>query len=114
MPGPGDSRWPRASTPSANPSPIIRFIMSAGEMDGGGDKGAYVLDNADEQTSARFAALPRLYDPGTIRHLEQLGVGPGWRCLEVGGGGGSIAAWLSDRVGPTGHVLATDLDPRFL
>ncbi len=88
--------------------------MSAGERDGRVDKGAYVFDNAAEQTSARFAALPRLYDPGTIRHLEQLGVGPGWHCLEVGGGGGSIAAWLSDRVGPTGHVLATDLDPRFL
>jgi hypothetical protein len=37
-------------------------------------------------------------------------VGPGWRCLEVGSGGGSIAAWLCDRVGPDGSVLATDLD----
>jgi hypothetical protein len=44
----------------------------------------YVLDNAAEQTSARFAALPSLYDPGTIRHLEQLGVGAGWCCLEIG------------------------------
>jgi SAM-dependent methyltransferase len=74
----------------------------------------YVLDNAAEQTAARFAALPSLYDPGTIRHLEQLGVGAGWRCLEIGGGGGSIAAWLRDRVGPTGHVLATDVNTRFL
>jgi SAM-dependent methyltransferase len=77
-------------------------------------KAKYVLDNAAEQTSARFAALPSLYDPGTIRHLEQLGVGAGWRCLEIGGGGGSIAAWLCDRVGPTGQVLATDVDTRFL
>jgi hypothetical protein len=29
-----------------------------------------------------------LYDPGTRRHLEAIGVAPGWRCLEVGGGGG--------------------------
>lgn len=43
-----------------------------------------------------------------------MGVGPGWRCLEVGGGGGSVAAWLSERVKPDGHVLATDIDPRFL
>jgi SAM-dependent methyltransferase len=79
------------------------------------DPGArYVLDNAAEQTSARFASLPRLYDPGTIRHLEQLGVAAGWHCLEVGGGGGSIAAWLSERVGPTGHVLTTDVNTRFL
>jgi SAM-dependent methyltransferase len=76
--------------------------------------GTYTLDNAAEQTTERFSALPALYDPGTIRHLEQLGVGPGWRCLEVGAGGGSIAAWLSERVGPTGHVLATDIDTRFL
>src|SRR5882757_5417548 len=74
----------------------------------------YALDNAGKQASTRFDALAAMYDPVTIRHLENLGVSPGWRCLEVGGGGGSIAAWLAARVGPTGHVLATDLDPRFL
>jgi SAM-dependent methyltransferase len=31
----------------------------------------------------------------------------GWNCLEVGAGGGSIAAWLADHAGT---VLATDLD----
>jgi SAM-dependent methyltransferase len=74
----------------------------------------YVFDNAGEQAAARFAALPELFDPGTIRHLEQIGVGPGWNCLEVGAGAGSIADWLARRVGPAGHVLATDLDTRFL
>src|SRR5581483_5052797 len=29
-------------------------------------------------------------------------------------GDGSIADWLCERVGPTGHVLATDIDPRFV
>ncbi|HEV7465849.1 MAG TPA: methyltransferase domain-containing protein [Candidatus Dormibacteraeota bacterium] len=29
-----------------------------------------------------------LYDPGTRRHAEAIGVAPGWRRLEVGGGGG--------------------------
>jgi SAM-dependent methyltransferase len=32
----------------------------------------------------------------------------------VGGGGGSVAAWLAKRVNPGGHVLVTDIDPRFL
>ena len=32
----------------------------------------------------------------------------------MGAGAGSIAAWLCQRVGATGHVLATDLDTRFL
>jgi SAM-dependent methyltransferase len=75
----------------------------------------YVFDNAAErETRERFAVLPRVYDPGTVRHLEALGVAHGWRCLEVGAGGGSIARWLAERVGPTGRVLATDVDTRFL
>ena len=43
-----------------------------------------------------------------------LGVGQESRCLEVGGGRGSVAAWLCEQVGPTGKVLATDIDTRFL
>lgn len=94
--------------------PAKRDMTSKHGADGDDASARYVLDNAAEEASARFAALPRLYDPGTIRHLEQLGVAAGWRCLEVGGGGGTIAAWLCDRVGPTGHVLATDVNTRFL
>ena len=50
----------------------------------------------------------------TIRQLERIGIGEGWRCLEVGAGGGSMAEWLSARVGTSGQVTATDLDTRFL
>jgi SAM-dependent methyltransferase len=74
----------------------------------------YALDNAGKQAPARFDALAAMYDPVTIRHLENRGVSPGWHCLEIGGGGGSIAAWLAARVGPRGRVLVTDIDPRFL
>lgn len=75
----------------------------------------YIFDNAaEEPTAQRFASLELLYDPRTIRFLEATGVGPSWRCLEVGAGGGSIAGWLADRVGLAGHVLVTDIDPRFL
>jgi SAM-dependent methyltransferase len=93
------------------------MVMKDSEaMDTGGSKrdSAYVLDNAGEQAGARFDALSSLFDPGTIRHLENCGIGLGWHCLEVGGGGGSIAAWLSKRVGSTGRVLVTDIDPRHL
>ena len=75
---------------------------------------SYILDNAGAEASARFSALTAAFDPGTIRHLDHLGVSPGWHCLEVGGGGGSIAAWLAKRVAPNGHVLVTDIDTRFL
>lgn len=75
----------------------------------------YVFNNASEQpTAQRFESLEALYDPRSIRFLEATGVGPGWRCLEVGAGSGSIAAWLADRVGPAGQVVATDIDARFL
>jgi tRNA A58 N-methylase Trm61 len=87
-------------------------IESSGTQRYGGS--AYVLDNAGKEASARFAALAAMLDPETIRHLEERGIGSGWHCLEVGGGGGSIATWLAARVGPPGHVLATDIDPRFL
>jgi SAM-dependent methyltransferase len=62
----------------------------------------------------RLQDLEAANDPATIRRLEDIGVTHGWRCLEVGAGAGSIARWLSDRVGPTGLVVAADMDPRFL
>jgi SAM-dependent methyltransferase len=74
----------------------------------------YLLDNAGGDAPERLAALSSMFDPGTKRHLMDRGVTDGWHCLEVGGGGGSIATWLADRVGPTGTVVATDIDPRFL
>jgi SAM-dependent methyltransferase len=74
----------------------------------------YLLDNAGREASARFSALAAILDRGTIRHLEERGISSGWHCLEVGGGGGSIASWLAARVGPAGLVLVTDIDPRFL
>ena len=75
---------------------------------------AYQLDNAWEHARARLMSLELVHDPATIGRLEAIGVGPGWRCLEVGAGGGSIARWLCDRVGPTGSVRAVDLDTRFV
>ncbi len=74
----------------------------------------YVFDNSWEKERARLAGLEALYDPGSIRLLESVGVGAGWHCLEIAGGGGSITAWLCDRVGATGKVVATDTDTRFL
>ena len=70
----------------------------------------YLFDNASGETPTRFAGLEGLWDESTIRYLSKVGVGPGWKCWEVGAGGGSIARWLAERVAPTGTVLATDLD----
>ena len=76
--------------------------------------GTYPLDNAWEHAQPRLRALERIYDPGSTRRLQALGVGAGWRCLEVGAGGGSITRWLCSKVGATGRVMAVDLDTRFI
>ena len=81
---------------------------------GGRDGMTYAFDNARAVQRERLAALAEALDPGTVRQLEPIGVGRGWRCLEVGAGGGSIAAWLCDRVGDEGAVVATDLDTTVL
>jgi SAM-dependent methyltransferase len=78
------------------------------------DEQTYAFDNALAVQRERLDTLQELFDPGTIRQLEARGVAPGWRCLEVGAGGGSIAEWLCDRVGPDGSVVATDLDTRWV
>ena len=71
----------------------------------------YFASEADvEDEGARLRLIEQASDPTTLAHLDRIGVGAGWRCLEVGAGGGSVAAWLGERVGPTGHVLA--LGPR--
>jgi SAM-dependent methyltransferase len=75
----------------------------------------YVLTGVDPATEeGRLALLERRFDAGTVRRLGDLGVRSGWRCLEVGAGHGSIARWLSEKVGPDGSVIAADIDTRFL
>jgi SAM-dependent methyltransferase len=70
----------------------------------------YLLDNKAHETVGRFGALAELFDEGTFRHFERLGVDSGWSCWEVGAGGLSVATWLARRMNPNGRVLATDID----
>lgn len=70
----------------------------------------YLLDNRRPEAGERFVALAELFDPWTFRHLDDLGLGEGWRCWEVGAGGVSVPRGLAQRVGTRGRVLATDVD----
>jgi SAM-dependent methyltransferase len=70
----------------------------------------YLLGNRAIEAGARIAALSALYDPVTFRHVDALGIAPGWRCWEVGAGGPSVPRGLGDRVGRQGRVLATDIE----
>jgi SAM-dependent methyltransferase len=86
----------------------------AAEQIQNGIKSEYSADNDWVHARERLALLEAGTDVGTIRHLEALGVTEAWRCLEVGGGGGSITEWLCRRVGSSGRVVATDINTRFL
>ena len=74
----------------------------------------YSFDASWEGERGRLALIEAWLDPHSIRAFEDLGVQPGWRCLDVGAGGGSITQWLCERVGPAGSVVAVDADTRFL
>ena len=84
--------------------------MSDGQQQAPG----YIYDPASKDERRRLRLLSEFNDPVTVERFEVVGVARGWRCLEVGGGGGSIARWLCERVGAEGRVVATDLDTRFL
>lgn len=75
---------------------------------------AYLLDNQQAQAGQRFDALEALFNPSTFRRAQSLGLGPGWQVWEVGAGGPSVPKWLAEQVGPTGKVVATDIDTSWI
>ncbi|MCC2275215.1 methyltransferase [Streptomyces sp. ET3-23] len=75
--------------------------------------GAGLLDHQIPLERRRLQALEAFADPATCSVIESRGIKAGWRCLELGGGAGSIARWLAARCAP-GQVVATDIDTRLL
>lgn len=74
----------------------------------------YVLSNAaPAREIKRLQDIDEFMGPTTRRRIEDLGIAPGWRCLEVGAGVGGVARWMAERVGPSGRVTAVDLNPLF-
>jgi SAM-dependent methyltransferase len=75
---------------------------------------AYAFPNAWQLARRRLELLEACYDDATFRRAEALGVKRGWQCLDAGAGRGSFARWLAARVGPSGAVVAADIDVRLL
>ena len=84
-----------------------------GDAPGGGRYGETVFPpgQAGEGERIDFGALA--YDDITMARLRALGVGPGWRCLDIGAGTGTVSRRLLDEAG-VASVLAVDRDVRFL
>ncbi|MFL6240820.1 MAG: class I SAM-dependent methyltransferase [Actinomycetes bacterium] len=74
----------------------------------------YAYDQAWEHERARLAGIEAMWDPGTQALLARHGASRGARVFEAGAGGGSVVEWLAGQVGAEGHVLAVDLDVRFM
>ena len=82
----------------------------------GTDSGRYGEDvfRPDESGEADRIDLGALaYDEISAARLTALGAGPGWHCLDVGAGTGTLARWLLQGAGVT-SVLAVDRDTQFL
>ena len=71
----------------------------ASRFGGGGIGGAFGLRND-------------VYRRPLVTALERLAVGPGWRCVDVGAGGGDVTVALAELVGRGGRIFAVDSDPR--
>jgi SAM-dependent methyltransferase len=71
----------------------------------------YVLDQGFADERKRLSGMESLWDPGTQALLDELGIGSGRRCLEVGAGGGSMVQWMAAR---GASVMAIDIDTRFV
>jgi SAM-dependent methyltransferase len=74
----------------------------------------YILPHDLAGERQRLALMSELLDPMHRSHIERLGLRPGWRCLEVGCGNGSVSEWLARRVNPGGHAVASDIDLSYI
>ena len=52
-----------------------------------------------------------VYRRPLVTALDRLGLGAGWRCLDVGAGGGDVSVALAEMVGRDGRIYAVDSDP---
>jgi SAM-dependent methyltransferase len=94
--------------------PAVPRQLPAGDDYTVADDEGYLLNNQQAEAGERFDAMAALFDPVTFRHLAAIGVSTGMRCWEVGAGGSTVPTWLAARVGPRGHVVATDIDTSWL
>ncbi|MFG2940462.1 class I SAM-dependent methyltransferase [Streptomyces sp. NPDC048282] len=84
-----------------------------GEATGGGRYGEAVFRPGQAGEGERIDVGALAYDDLTLARLRALGAGPGWRCLDVGAGTGTVSRRLLEEAG-VDSVLAVDRDVRFL
>lgn len=53
------------------------------------------------------------YEPTANWMLDQIGLQPGWRAVDIGCGPIGILDLISQRIGPRGLVIGVEREPRF-
>jgi len=98
-----------------SPAPLNSRAMSRTRATAArGPAAGYLPASGYHEELARLRLLQERYDARTFGRLTAFGPLAGAVCLEMGAGAGSVASWLAVQAGPSGHVVATDADPRFL
>ncbi|MFC4783956.1 methyltransferase domain-containing protein [Nocardioides sp. MAHUQ-72] len=69
---------------------------------------------SDDAELERLDVQARFLREPTRLLLEASGIAPGMRVLDLGTGPGDVAVAVAQIVGPSGHVVGLDVDPRML
>jgi ubiquinone/menaquinone biosynthesis C-methylase UbiE len=68
----------------------------------------YVLGHADQELD-RLTIQARILEPSTRQLLQEAGIRPGMRVLDIGCGSGDVSFLAASLVGPAGRVVGVDL-----
>ena len=75
----------------------------------------YIFDHkSEEEEFHRLQMVEAANDHTTIALLEETKIQPGWHCMELGTGAGSMLRWLGQRVGLTGLAVGVDKNTHYL
>ncbi|MBR8741793.1 trans-aconitate 2-methyltransferase [Nocardiopsis sp. MG754419] len=69
----------------------------------------YAFDSDTDLGRGQLDHLSSILDGVSRDFIGTVAARTGQRCLELGAGNGSLARWMTERVGPTGEVHAVDL-----
>jgi SAM-dependent methyltransferase len=73
----------------------------------------YLFGHSAGETD-RLLRQAKLFGPYTRRLLEDAGIAPGMRVLDVGSGAGDVSLLLADMVGMSGTVMGVDINAELL
>jgi SAM-dependent methyltransferase len=62
----------------------------------------------------RLRVQAKVFEPATELWLDEIGIEPGWRCIDLGCGALGVIGPLARRAGPSGHVVGLDFDEKLL